>query len=70
MGKAGKIRSFSDKSLGDGVFFLELLDGLKKGYVDWSLVESAKGEKECKANGQSSLTFSLRPRYSIYENVS
>ena len=52
VGKANKIRSFADKGLGDGIFFLELLDGLKKGYVDWSLVESGKDEVACKANGQ------------------
>lgn len=68
--KANKIRSFADKGLGDGIFFLELLDGLKKGYVDWSLVESGKDEVSCKANGSSLLSsphsspfHSLRGKY-------
>ncbi|ANB13288.1 fimbrin [Sugiyamaella lignohabitans] len=37
-GKAGAIRSFKDPSLANGVFLLDVLHGLKPGYVDYDLV--------------------------------
>ncbi|KAI5476702.1 Ca2+-binding actin-bundling protein [Pseudohyphozyma bogoriensis] len=49
-GKQSAMRSFKDPSLRDGKFFLDLLDSLKPGYVDYGLVYEGRGEDECKAN--------------------
>lgn len=37
-GRAGSIRSFKDQSLSSAVFLLDVLNGLKPGYVDYDLV--------------------------------
>jgi plastin-1 len=50
-GKSSVMRSFKDKSLANGVFFLDLLNGVKPGYVDYSLVTQGKDEEEQRMNG-------------------
>lgn len=50
-GKSSTMRSFKDPGLKDGKFFLDLLDCLKPGYVDYSLIYDGNSEEECKANG-------------------
>lgn len=37
-GKTSSVRSFKDSSLSSGVFLLDILNGLKPGYVDYDLV--------------------------------
>lgn len=37
-GKNSRMQSFRDPSLRSGIFFLDVLNGLKPGYVDYSLV--------------------------------
>jgi plastin-1 len=39
-GKNNAVRSFKDPSLADGVFLLDVLHGLKPGYVDYDLVSN------------------------------
>ncbi|KAG5440455.1 hypothetical protein PCK2_000483 [Pneumocystis canis] len=39
-GKSSKITSFKDPSLRSGIFLLDVLNGLKSGYVDYTLVTS------------------------------
>lgn len=51
-GKSSSMRSFKDGNLKTGHFFLDLLDSLKPGYVDYSLVYEGRNEEECKANGE------------------
>lgn len=57
-GKSSQMRSFKDPGLKTAVFFLDLLDSLKPGYVDYSLVYEGRTDDECKANGEF-LTFTL-----------
>jgi plastin-1 len=45
------MKSFKDPSLKDAKFFLDLLDSLKPGYVDYSLVYDGRSDEECKLNG-------------------
>jgi plastin-1 len=52
-GKSSTMKSFKDPSLSNGVFFLDLLNAIKPGYVDYSLVTSGKNEQEKKSNGES-----------------
>lgn len=56
-GKSSKMQNFRDKSLGNGKFFLDLVDCLKPGYVDYSLVFEGKNEEECKSNGEFLVCF-------------
>lgn len=51
-GKSSSMRSFKDPSLKNAKFFLDLLESLKPGYVDYSLVYDGKTDDECKANGE------------------
>lgn len=37
-GRSGSVRSFKDLSLSNGVFLLDVLNGIKPGYVDYDLV--------------------------------
>ena len=53
-GKRSSMRSFKDPSLKNAHFFLDLLDALKPGYVDYSLVYDGRNDDECTANGPSS----------------
>ncbi|KAH8915379.1 hypothetical protein BT69DRAFT_1230173 [Atractiella rhizophila] len=49
-GKTSSMRSFKDPSLKTGLFFLDLLDSIRPGYVDYSLVYPGKNDEECKQN--------------------
>ena len=51
-GKSSTMRSFKDPTLSNAVFFLDLLNGVKPGYVDYSLVHHGSGEEEKRQNGQ------------------
>lgn len=53
-GKSSTMRSFKDPSLKNAVFFLDLLDSMKPGYVDYSLVYPGKDTEECRLNGECS----------------
>jgi len=50
-GKSSSMRSFKDPSLSNAVFFLDLLNGVKPGIVDYSLVNSGSSEEDKRLNG-------------------
>jgi hypothetical protein len=50
-GKGSSMRSFKDPGIRNAVFWLDLLDAMKPGYVDYSLVLDGKTDEECKNNG-------------------
>jgi hypothetical protein len=50
-GKSSSMRSLKDSNLANGHFFLDLVDSLRPGIVDQSLVEPGNTEDECKLNG-------------------
>jgi len=50
-GKSTQIRSFKDPSLATGVFLLDVLNGLKPGYVDYNLVTPGRTEEDAYLNG-------------------
>ena len=54
-GKASTMRNFKDSSLKNAVFFLDLLDSMKPGYVDYALVYPGKDNDECRMNGKSAI---------------
>lgn len=51
-GKSSTMRSFKDPSLSNGIFFLDLLNGIKPGYVDYNLVTRGQDADEKKQNGE------------------
>lgn len=52
-GKSSQMRSFKDTSLRNGVFFLDLLNGVKPGIVDYSLVNNGTDYEDNRLNGRS-----------------
>ena len=61
--KAGKkttIRSFRDPSVANATFFLDLLDSLRKGIVDYSLVEAGATEDERKLNAKLAISIARK----------
>jgi plastin-1 len=50
-GKTSTMRSFKDPSLSNGVFFLDLLNAIKPGYVDYSLVNQGNSDEDKRLNG-------------------
>ena len=51
-GKSSTMRSFKDPSLSNAVFFLDLLNAVKPGYVDYGLVEKGDDYESKRQNGQ------------------
>jgi plastin-1 len=54
-GKSSQIRNFSDPSLSSGVFLLDVINGLKPGYVDYNLVTPGRKEEDAYLNGSHDL---------------
>jgi plastin-1 len=50
-GKSSTMRSFKDPSLSNAVFFLDLLNGVRPGIVDYSLVTKGADDEEKRMNG-------------------
>lgn len=59
---AGKspVRSFRDPSLANAKFFLDLLDTMRKGIVDYSLVTNGDTEEECKLNAKLAISIARK----------
>jgi plastin-1 len=58
-GKTSTMKSFKDGNNKNAIFFLDLLDSLKPGYVDYSLVNQGRTDEECRLNGGCNF-FSVR----------
>jgi plastin-1 len=59
-GKTSTMRSFRDPSLKNAVFFLDLLDGLRKGIVDYSLVTKGQTDEECRMNAKLAISIARK----------
>jgi plastin-1 len=59
-GKSSSIRSFKDSSLGNGVFLLDVLNGMKSSYVDYDLVVSGKSDEEAYANAKLAISIARK----------
>ncbi|PWN47894.1 hypothetical protein IE53DRAFT_389952 [Violaceomyces palustris] len=59
-GKSSTMRSFKDPGLKNAVFFLDLLDGLRKGIVDYSLVTQGRTEEECRNNAKLAISIARK----------
>uniref|UniRef100_A0A0D9VHP4 Calponin-homology (CH) domain-containing protein n=1 Tax=Leersia perrieri TaxID=77586 RepID=A0A0D9VHP4_9ORYZ len=49
-GKTSRVESFKDKSIANGVFFLELLHAVQRRVVDWNMVKKGEDDEEKKLN--------------------
>lgn len=59
-GKSSTIRSFKDPSLANGVFLLDVLHGMKPGYVDYDLVTAGNTEEEQYANARLAISIARK----------
>lgn len=59
-GKTTSMRSFKDPSLKSAHFFLDLLDGLRKGIVDYGLVQQGRTEEECRNNAKLAISIARK----------
>ena len=65
-GKSSSIRSFKDQSIGNGVFLLDVLNGMKSSYVDYDLVTAGRTEEECYANAKLSISIARKMGATIW----
>ncbi|WFD02897.1 fimbrin [Malassezia obtusa] len=59
-GKSSMVRSFRDPTLSNAKFFLDLLDTLRKGIVDYSLVTNGNTEEESKMNAKLAISIARK----------
>jgi len=66
-GKGSKMQSFKDGSLKTSQFFCELIDGIRPGFVDWSLVNSpASDDKQCTENAKLAINLARKLGATIF----
>jgi len=66
-GKPSRMQSFKDSNLKTSQFFLELIDGIRKGFVDWSLVnDPASDQKQCVENAKLSINLARKLGATIF----
>ncbi|RXK40923.1 fimbrin [Tremella mesenterica] len=65
-GKSSTMRSFKDSSLSTGIFFLDLLNGVKPGYVDYSLVHKGVNEEEKRQNAKLAISIARKMNALIF----
>lgn len=65
-GKQSKMNSFKDPSLSTGVFFLDVLNGLKPGYVDYSLVTPGRTEEDSFNNAKLAISIARKLGATIF----
>ncbi|KAL2701212.1 hypothetical protein AAEP93_008031 [Penicillium crustosum] len=65
-GKSSTIRSFKDKSIGSGVFLLDVLNGMKSSYVDYDLVTPGRTDEEAYANAKLSISIARKMGATIW----
>lgn len=59
-GKSSSARSFKDPGLSTGIFLLDVLNGLKPGYVDYELVTPGRTEDERLANAKLAISIARK----------
>lgn len=64
--KSSAIRSFKDPSIKTGIFLLDVLNGMKKGYVDYDLVTPGKTDDEAYLNAKLSISIARKMGATIW----
>lgn len=65
-GRKSRIESFKDKSLSNGIFFLNLLSAVAPRAVNWTLVKRGENEEEKKLNASYIITVARKLGCSIF----
>ncbi|KAI8636759.1 fimbrin [Parasitella parasitica] len=65
-GKQSKMTSFKDSSLSTAIFFLDVLNGIKPGYVDYSLVTSGRTEDDAFNNAKLAISIARKLGATIF----
>lgn len=65
-GRSSTIRSFKDKSIGSGIFLLDVLCGMKSSYVDYDLVTPGRTDEEAYANAKLSISIARKMGATIW----
>ncbi|CAO3649967.1 unnamed protein product [Mucor hiemalis] len=65
-GKSSKMNSFKDRSLSTGIYFLDVLNGIKPGYVDYNLVTSGRTEEDAFNNAKLAISIARKLGATIF----
>ena len=65
-GKNSAIRSFKDQAIGNGVFLLDVLNGMKSSYVDYDLVTNGRNDEESYANAKLAISIARKMGATIW----
>jgi plastin-1 len=65
-GKHSKMNSFKDRALSTGIFFLDVLNGIKPGYVDYSLVTDGVSEEDAFNNAKLAISIARKLGSTIF----
>lgn len=65
-GKSSKISNFRDSSLRSGRYLLDLLDGMRPGIVDYSLVNDARTDEDAKQNALYAISIARKMNATIF----
>lgn len=65
-GKSSSIRSFKDPSIGSGIFFLDVLNGMKSSYVDYELVTPGRTDDDAYLNAKLSISIARKMGATIW----
>jgi plastin-1 len=65
-GKTSSMANFGDSSLKNGIFFLDLLNGIKKGIVNYDLVSRSTSENDYKNNAKYAISIARKLGATIF----
>ncbi|GAB7344357.1 hypothetical protein MBLNU457_2219t1 [Dothideomycetes sp. NU457] len=65
-GKSSSIRSFKDSTLGNGIFLLDVLNGMKSSYVDQDLIAAGRTDDESYANAKLAISIARKMGATIW----
>jgi len=65
-GKTSTIRSFKDSSLSNGIFLLDVLNGMRSSYVDYDLVAAGRTDDESYANAKLAISIARKMGATIW----
>lgn len=60
IGKSSSFKSFRDPTLKSGVFLLDVIGGIKKGIVDYTLVTKGESEEDIKLNAKYAISIARK----------
>lgn len=65
-GKSSQIRSFKDAAIGNGIFLLDVLNGMKSSYVDYDLVTPGRTDDDAYLNAKLSISIARKMGATIW----